>query len=275
VQGVVFAMRERGCAIGGFDARVESTLPLGGGLSSSASLEIAFVRALATAFGLTIDGVEAARIGHLAETGFVGAPVGIMDQMAASLATDDAALFLDTRTLDCERMPLPERAELMVIDSGIAHRHAGGEYKTRRAQCDEAAGRLGVAALRDVTSNDDRIASLPEPLGRRVRHVVTENERVLKAREALRRGDECAMGALMNQSHVSMRDDFEVSTTGIDGLVRIAQAQDGVLGARLTGGGFGGAIVALVRRGRARAAAKRIVAECAGQLGLDAAVLIP
>jgi galactokinase len=275
VQGVVVAMRERGWAIGGFDARVESALPLGGGLSSSASLEIAFVRAFAAAFGLTIDDFEAARIGHLAETSFVGAPVGMMDQMAASLATDAAALFLDMRTLAYERVPLPERADLLVIDSGIAHRHAGGEYRTRRAQCDEAARRLGVAELRDVASNDDRIASLPEPLNLRVRHVVGENERVLKARDALRRGDEHAMGALMNGSHVSMRDDFEVSTPEIDGLVRIALAQDGVLGARLTGGGFGGAIVALVRRGQGRAAGRRIVTECMADLGIAPSVLIP
>jgi galactokinase len=274
-QGVTFAIRERGWTIGGFDARVESALPLGGGLSSSASLELALVRALATAFDLTIDAVEMARIGHLAETRFVGAPVGMMDQMAASLATEDAALFLDTRSLECERLPLPERAELVVIDSGITHRHAGGEYRTRRAQCDEAARSLGVAALRDVASGDERIARLREPLNRRVRHVVTENERVLKARDALRRGDECAMGTLMNESHVSMRDAFEVSTPQIDGLVRIAQAQDDVLGARLTGGGFGGAIVALVRRGSARAVAQRIVARCADEIGLSATVLIP
>jgi galactokinase len=275
VQGVAFAMRDRGWAIGGFDARIESSLPLGGGLSSSASLEIALVRALAAAFGLAIDGVEAARIGHFAETGFVGAPVGMMDQMASSLATGENALFIDTRTLACERVSLPAGAEIVVIDSGIRHRHASGEYKTRRTECDEAARLLGVSLLRDVASNDVRIASLPEPLDRRVRHVVTENERVLSAREALRRGDAGAMGTLMNASHVSMRDDFEVSTAGIDSLVRIAQAQDGVLGARLTGGGFGGAIVALVSRGRARAIAHRIVAQCAGELDLDAAVLIP
>jgi galactokinase len=198
-----------------------------------------------------------------------------MDQMAASLATVDAALFLDTRTLEFERMTLPQCAELVVIDSGITHRHAGGEYKTRRAQCDEAARALGVTALRDVASGDDRIASLPEPLNRRARHVVTENQRVLSVRDALRRGDECAMGTLMNESHVSMRDDFEVSTVQIDGLVQIAQAQDGVLGARLTGGGFGGAIVALVARGQARAIAERIVARSKAELSLGAAILIP
>jgi galactokinase len=275
VQGVTFAMRKHGWRIGGFDARVESSLPLGAGLSSSASLEIAFVRTLAAARGLTIDGIEMARIGHLAETGFVRAPVGIMDQMAASFATSGAALFLDTRTLEYERVALPDNTELMVIDSGITHRHAGGEYKTRRGQCDEAARCLGVAALRDVAVSDVRIASLPEPLNRRVRHVVTENGRVLHAREALRRNDAGAFAQLMNESHASMRDDFEVSTPQIDRLVQLAQAQEGVLGARLTGGGFGGAIVALVRRGHARAAASRVVAQCARELGLDATALIP
>jgi galactokinase len=199
----------------------------------------------------------------------------MMDQMAASLATEDAALFLDTRTLEYERMTLPECAELVVIDSGTTHRHAGGEYKARRAQCDEAARALGVTALRDVASDDDRIAGLPEPLNRRARHVATENERVLSMRDALRRGDESTMGTLMNESHVSMRDDFEVSTAQIDGLVQIAQAQDGVLGARLTGGGFGGAIVALVERGQARVIAERIVTRSKDELSLGVAILIP
>src|SRR5262249_53911515 len=149
----------------------------------------ALVRALADVFHFTLDPLEMAHIGHDAETGLVGAPVGIMDQIAASVAVADAALFLDTRTLAYERMPLPAAVELVVIDSGIAHQHASGEYRTRRDECHESARRLGVRALRDVTSDRLRAAALPGPLDARARHVVTENERVLAARDALRRGD--------------------------------------------------------------------------------------
>jgi galactokinase len=275
VQGVTVAMRARGLPIGGFEARVSSTVPLGAGLSSSAALEIATVRALAEAFDLAIDPLEAARIGHAAETEFVGAPVGIMDQIAASIATTEAAVFLDARSLEYERVALPASAELIVIDSGIAHSHAGGEYRTRRAECDEAARRLGVALLRDVDVDDLARLSLPDVLARRVRHVVTENARVIAMVEALRAGDVKTAGALMNASHESMRVDFEVSTADIDRLAAIARAHEAVAGARLTGGGFGGAIVAVARSGCAAAAARQIAAEYASEARHKPAVLIP
>ena len=188
-------------------------------------------------FALKLDAASLARLAHRAETGLVGAPVGIMDQMAASLADTDAALFLDTRTLAFERLPLPPSTSLIVIHSGIVHRHAGGEYRTRRGECEDAAQRLAVGKLRDATMAMVAEAALPPPLDRRARHVVTEDARVLSARDALRAGDARRFGALMNASHVSMRDDFEVSTPEIDALVAIAQAEPNVFGARLTGGG--------------------------------------
>ena len=274
VQGVTQAMRQRGWQLRGFHAFIETGVPLGSGLSSSASLEIAIVRALDAAFQLGIDPIEAAHIGHRAETDFVGAPVGIMDQMAASLATTDAALFLDTRSLAFERVPIPGTAELLVVDSGIVHSHAGGEYRVRRAECEEAARRLGVRALRDVAADDPRIDRLPDPLNRRTRHVVTENARVLLVRDAFLRRDAPAAGAAMNASHASMRDDFNVSTPEIDTLVRIAQSSADVFGARLTGGGFGGAIVALVRKGRARAEGDAVVRAYAAEVERRASVLI-
>jgi galactokinase len=274
VQGVTSAMRAHGLTVRGFDARIESGVPLGAGLSSSASLEIALVRAIAGAFGLAIDPVEAARIGHDAETGFVGAPVGMMDQMAASLATIDAALFLDTRSLAFEPLSLPEAAGLLVIDSGITHAHAGGEYRVRREECREGARRLGVGALRDVTPDQLASAVLPSPIDVRVRHVVTENARVLAARAALRRGDAGTFGELMNASHRSMRDDFDVSTPDVDALVEMAQEQPQVFGARMTGGGFGGAIVALVARGMARQVAEVVAARYRSECGRAAAILI-
>jgi galactokinase len=275
VQGVTVALREAGHAIGGFEGRIESDVPLGAGLSSSASLEVALVRALRQAFTLSLDDMATARVGHTAETAFVGAPVGIMDQMAASLATSDAALFLDTRSLAYERVLLPHSVELVVLNSGITHSHASGEYRIRRAECAEAARRLGVAALRDVALAQLATLSLPPPLDRRVRHVVTENARVLTMRDALVAGDVAQAGTLMNASHDSMRDDFEVSTAEIDALVAVAQDQEPVLGARLTGGGFGGCIVALVRAGEGQQTAERIVAGYADTRHRTATIMIP
>jgi galactokinase len=256
IKGVTRALA--GERLRGFDARVESDVPLGSGLSSSAALEIAAGRALRQLFHLPIGDVELARIGQRAENEFVGAPVGIMDQMACSLADTGAALFLDTRTLEHEHVPLPSGAALIVIDSGIAHQHAAGGYRIRRAECAEAARQLGVDQLRDV---DDlaRVGRLPEPLNRRARHVVTENRRVLDAVEALRRADLIRAGQLFAESHASMRDDFEMSLDSIDVLVGIASRAQGVYGARLTGGGFGGSVVALADSRLARAAADDIV----------------
>ncbi|WP_437933863.1 galactokinase [Sorangium sp. So ce341] len=258
VQGITAVLRGRGVSIPGFDARIASSVPLGSGLSSSASLLVALARALRAMLDLSIDDVEIARIAHAAEHDFVGAPVGNMDQMAASLADEHTALFIDTRTLAFERIPLPAEAELLVVDSGVAHQHASGDYKTRRAECERAAALLGVRQLRDVdAAAEQRIASLPAPLDRRARHVVTENARVLAAVAALRAGDLVRLGELFDASHRSMRDDFEVSVPAVDALVESARAQPDVFGARLTGGGFGGSIVALVKRG------------CAAQVGRD------
>jgi galactokinase len=252
VQGVSAALAAVGQAPGGFDALIESDLPLGAGLSSSAALEVSLGRALRELFGLPLDDVALALAGQKAENELVGAPVGVMDQMAASLADERHALFLDTRTLVYERVPLPDAAELVVIDSGVAHRHASGGYKARRAECERAAAALGVKALRDVGEGRlGEVEALPDPLGRRARHIVTENARVLAAVEALRAGDLEALGALFGASHASLRDDFEVTVPETDRLVELARLTPGALGARMTGGGFGGSIVALVARGRA------------------------
>jgi len=261
VRAMAWVLREHGIG-NGFDVRIESQVPLGSGLSSSAALLIAVGRALRTAFDLPLDDLQLARLARKAETDFVGAPVGIMDQMACSLADTSAALFIDTRTLAHEKVPLPVGAELLVIDSGVRHSHASGEYRVRRDECHRAAALLGVAALRDVADRDLKtIDSLPEPLNRRARHVVTENARVLAAVEALKAGDLKEVGRLFLASHASMRDDFEVSVPAVDALVECTRLVKGIYGARLTGGGFGGAIVALTERGRAREAGKSIVAE--------------
>lgn len=276
VQGVTAVTAAAGHRLRGFDLRVTSAVPVGSGLSSSAALEVSLLRALRQAFGLALDDVALALLGQKAEVEFVGAPVGIMDQLASSLADARSALFVDTRTLAHERLPLPREVEVLVVSSGVTHGHATGDYRTRRAECERAASLLGVPQLRDLREVElPRALALPEPLGRRVRHVVTENARVLAAVEALRDGDGTRLGALFDASHASQRDDYEVSVPEIDLLVTIARAEPEVLGARLTGGGFGGSIVALVRAGAAAPVARRVAAAYASRSGRTPAVLVP
>jgi galactokinase len=275
VQGLTWALASDGLRAG-FDARIESTVPLGSGLSSSASLEISLGRALRDAFRLQLDDVTLAVRGRLVETGFVGAPVGIMDQMACSLADTTSALFLDTRSLTYSRVPLPPASALIVIDSGITHRHAGGEYATRREECARAAALLGVKELRDISVEElDRVNALPEPLNRRARHVVTENARVLATVKALTAGDLSTTGRLFLESHASMRDDFQMSIPPIDALVELARGVQGIYGVRLTGGGFGGSVVALAERTRAEHAARDIVEAYNRTNRSTARVLVP
>jgi galactokinase len=276
VEGCTWALATGGHRLDGFSATIDSDVPVGAGLSSSAALTVSVLRALRAAFHLRLDDEALARVAHRAEHDFVGARVGIMDQMASSLADETSALFLDTRSGVWERVTLPEAVELAVIDSGVTHRHASGGYNARRAECEEAADRLGLASLRDLDLDRGaaaRIATLPEPYDRRVRHVVTENARVLDTVAALQGGDVEEVGFLLAASHASLRDDYEVSTPEVDRLVELAMADSDVLGARMTGGGFGGAIVALVRRGRAAAAAARVVA--AYDRGSGGRVLVP
>jgi len=276
VQGLTWALRADGALILGFDLRLASSVPIGAGLASSAALEVAVLRALRAAFRLPLDDVELALLGQRAENEFVGARVGVMDQMAASLGVGGRALLIDTRSLEHRSVALPAGAELVVIDSGVAHRNRAGGYNARRAECERACALLGVRALRDLAAADlPQLAALPDPLARRVRHVVGENERVLAAVAALEAGDLVRLGALLDASHASLRDDYEVSTPEVDQLVEVARAQPETLGARLTGGGFGGAIVALVRRGGAAAVAERVTRSFTRRSGRSATVLVP
>src|SRR5688500_2819380 len=220
VQGVTAALAGNGVHVPGFDVRIDSSIPLGAGVSSSAALEVSLLRALRLLLDLELDDVTVARMAQLVETDFVAAPVGIMDQMASSLGRDGEALFLDTRSLAVEQIPLPASVEIVVIHSGVTHAHAGGEYVTRRREPFEAAEPLGVARHRDVeTRMLPRIHALPGVLARRARHVVSENARVLEAAHALRTGDAERLGTLLNDSHISMRDDYQTSTADIDVLV--------------------------------------------------------
>jgi galactokinase len=276
VQGVTKYLVEAGHHVGGFEAIVDSAVPIGSGLSSSAALEVSVMRALSGAYGLALDPIAVAQIGRRAENEFVGAQTGVMDQMAASLADLGSALFLDTWKMEYELIPMPAAAELAVINSGVAHDHARGDYNTRWRECQEAAAALGVAQLRDVPLDDlARVEALPEPLNRRARHVVTEDARVLRAVDAMRRGNLANLGELFFASHASMRDDYEVSVPQVDLLVELARAEPDVFGARLTGGGFGGSVVVLVRKGAAGALAARVAGKYAEQSGQTPTVLVP
>ena len=273
VQGVTWALHSHARHMSGFDLDVTSTVPIGKGLSSSASLEVAVARALNEAYALTLSDLDIALLCHRAESEFVGAPVGIMDQMVCSLGMRGHALFLDSATRAIQHVPLPSNAELAVIDSGLSHAHASGKYRTRREECDAAASHLSVRWLRDLTAEDlARVEQLPAPLNRRARHVVTENARVLEAVSALSRGDPVTLGALFLDSHRSMRDDFDITTPEIDALVTIAARHEDVFGARMTGGGFGGAVIILCAPHTAAnvahrtAEAYRIATACDGQV---------
>ncbi|HXJ33185.1 MAG TPA: galactokinase [Candidatus Eisenbacteria bacterium] len=276
VEGCTWALGRGGFAIAGFEATIVSTVPAGSGLSSSAALEVGLLRALREAFALPLDDVALARLAHDAESIFVGARVGTMDQMAASLADERTALFLDSRTLAFERAAIPPSVELVVLDSGVRHAIAGGDYNARRAECEDAARRLGVSALCDLALADlDRLATLPTSLGRRVRHVVTEHARVRDAVTALRAGDAERLGQLFLASHASQRDDYQVSVPEVDCLVELGWEDPDVYGARLTGGGFGGAVVLLARPGTATRVAARVGAAYARAMGRTATALVP
>lgn len=234
---------------------VRSDVPMGAGLSSSAALEVAVLRGLRALFNLAVNDVGIALLAQQAEIRFAGVRCGIMDQMAASLADEKHMLFLDTRTLERRVLPLPEHSELLVLDSGVPRNLAHSAYNQRRAECEEAARHLGVVALRDIRDLA-AVDSLPEPLNRRLRHVVSENRRVLDAVSGVSADQ---FGVLMNASHASLRDDFEVSIPALDCLVELLQNHPDVYGARLTGAGFGGACIALARTGRSGKIAKEVL----------------
>ena len=252
VAGVVWAMAEGGHEIGGADLVLTSDVPVGAGLSSSAAVECATVSALADLNDLDVDPLQRAKLARRGENEFVGAPTGLMDQAASTLCTPGHALLLDCRTLDTRqvRMELdPAGLELMVLDTRTPHALVNSEYATRRASCEDASRLLGVGALRDVTDLDAALAELPDPvMRRRVRHVVTENGRVLEAAETLQAGRLADIAPLLDASHTSMRDDFEITVPTVNLAVETAR-RAGALGARMTGGGFGGCILALIPAG--------------------------
>jgi len=249
--GVVWALREAGHPVTGADVHLASTVPTGAGLSSSAALEVVVALALNDLFALGLPGWQLARLCQRAENVYVGAPTGIMDQTASACCESGHALFLDTRDLSQKQIPLDLAAEgmrLLVVDTQVTHAHSGGEYGKRRAGCEKGAALLGVDALRDVPFDglDAALARLgdEEEVRRLVRHVVTEDERVERVVRLLESGDTRAVGPVLTEGHASLRDDFRVSCPELDLVVETAVAA-GALGARMTGGGFGGSAIVL------------------------------
>jgi galactokinase len=234
--------------VAGFDAEIESDVPIGAGLASSAALTVATARALADAFGLGLGDRDVALAAHRAESVELGIGCGVMDHFAAALAREDEALLIDCRSLEVRRIPVPAGAEIRIVDSGVRHENAAAEgYRARVEECHRAARLLGVRSLRDLppaAGSGAAIMALPPPLDRRVGHVLAENARVLEAAAALESGDLARLGDLMDASHESQRDLYEVSVPDVDALVARLRAE-GARGARLTGGGFGGSVVAL------------------------------
>ena len=248
--GVLWAFEDRGTGVPGLDLYVDSNVPVGAGLSSSAALECAVAVMANDLSEAGLTGPELAVLGQRAENLMVGAPTGIMDQSASLLGEEGHAVFLDCRSREAELVPLDLAGSgltLLVIDTRVSHEHASGGYASRRASCEQGAKVMGVAALRDLTVDDLAAAAgvLDEETFRRVRHVVTENARVLAAVDILRTDGPGKLGPLLNESHESMRDDFEISCPELDLAVEAA-GRAGALGARMSGGGFGGSAIALV-----------------------------
>ena len=269
VRGVGDVLQREGYVLHGLDAVIEGNVPIGAGLSSSAALELASLTAFRLLSGLAISPVGAALLCQRAEHEFVGVHCGIMDQFVSSLGRAGHALLIDCRSLEHRLVPLPPDVTVVVVDSAVHRELVESGYNERRAQCEEAARRLGVHALRDLSVDElaARLKALPPAVARRARHVVSENQRVLDSVAALSRGDVAALGALLNASHASLRDLFEVSTAEIDTLVEIQQSAPGCLGARLTGAGFGGCTVALVRSQAVEAFEKAVRAEYQARTG--------
>ncbi|MFM2353006.1 MAG: galactokinase [Actinomycetota bacterium] len=252
--GVAWAFSEFGAdlaAVPGVDLFIDSDVPVGAGLSSSAAIESAVALALNDVWQLGLDRRTLARVGQRAENVAVGAPTGIMDQSASLLGEADHAVFLDCRTLESELVPLglaEAGLAILVIDTGVKHSHATGGYGERRAACERGAAAMGASSLRDLTVDDLPRAQqlLDDVTFRRIRHVITENQRVLDTVAVLKAQGASAIGELLDASHRSMRDDFEISVPELDLAVETAVGA-GAIGARMTGGGFGGAAIALVK----------------------------
>jgi galactokinase len=265
VTAVVRVLIEDGLRLRGIDGVVTSDVPVGTGLSSSAALEVAVALAV---LDEDIDPIRLAQLCQRAENVHVGVRSGIMDQLASAAASEGDALCIDCRSLEIERVAVPDELRILVVDSGQRRELSSGEYNLRRGECEEAARLLGVGSLRDV-DDPAQVEGLPQPMRSRARHVVTENARTLRTVEALRRGDHHALRELFAASHASLATDFAVSTPELDALVDVARETPGVVASRMTGAGFGGCTVTLVVADGAESAAAEITRGYAARTGRE------
>ncbi len=248
VKGVAWALQGQGYSLGGWEGVMAGDVPIGAGLSSSAAVEMAAARAFMAVGDQPWQPATMARVGQQAENQWMGVNSGIMDQMISAAGQAGHALLIDCRSLETEAVPLPPQTVVVILDTSTRRGLVDSAYNERRAQCDAAAAYFGISALRDVDMGhfQAQAEGLDELTRRRAQHVISENERVLAAQKAMRDGDAVRLGQLMNKSHTSLRDDFEVSSPALNTIVDIAQTQPGCFGARMTGAGFGGCAVALV-----------------------------
>lgn len=274
VGGVRQALRDAGIDVPGCDLVISSDVPEGAGVSSSAALEVAVMSAMLSVAGASAQPRDLALWAQAAEVKYVGVPCGVMDQFIVVHGVEGHALVLDCRSLAYDLAPLPADIAFLVIDSTVRHRLVDGGYAARRADCETAASLLGVRVLRDATPDMLGKTDLPQRVFRRARHVISENERVISAARALSTGEVAVVGHLMNASHASLRDDFDVTCGETDLLAEIAAGTEGVYGARQMGGGFGGAVLALVDAGAVEAAAQTIVSRYSGATDLKASSFV-
>ncbi len=249
VKGMSNMLQDAGYRLSGWEGVLTSDVPVGSGLSSSAALEMAVGCAFATVSNFRFDGKEMPKLGQKTENEWVGANTGIMDQMISANGQAGYALLIDCRDLSTQSIPLPTETAVLVMDTMTRHSHTESGYNERRQQCEAAATYFGVSALRNISITEflAHEAELEPLIRQRARHVITENLRTLNAAKAMQNDDAPLLGQLMNESHSSLRDDFEVTNDELDIMARLAQAQPGCYGARMTGGGFGGCAVALVQ----------------------------
>jgi galactokinase len=270
LKGVAWALQEAGFSLRGWQGVLAGDVPLAAGLSSSAALEMATARAFGAVSNLPWEAARMAKLGQRAENEWVGVNCGIMDQMISAAGVAGHALLIDCRSLETQPVPLPPDTVVVVLDTATRRGLVDSAYNERRAQCEDVARFFGVPALRDVSLDQFRARAkeLDDLPRRRARHVITENARTLQAAEAMRRGDAVEMGQLMDASHASMRDDFEISSDELNAMVTCARRERACYGARMTGGGFGGCAVALVRADAAHAFADTVAAAYQATTGL-------
>lgn len=278
-KGIAYQLQEAGYELIGFDAVITGNVPRGAGLSSSAAVELAFARAFAAVSGFEWDAPRMAKIAQKAENDWVGVHCGIMDQMASAVCKEGHALFLDCRSLEIQHVPLPKGVSIVILDTSTRRGLANSAYNERRSQCEKAAHWFGVRALRDISVDEfesrmRKEDKLDRVLLKRARHIITEDARVLEAVEALKAGNVKRLGELFNASHDSLRNDFEVTNDALNIIVGCAREQEGGYGARMTGAGFGGCAVALVKEQNAKEFANAVSAAYWQRSNLEANIYV-